>query len=205
MDSQLANRIAEQAAHFGISEEQVLRRGKEAADFTKKTLSRPFTVVTRYQNALGRSKLPRIYCFVIPNDSHRDLGTLLTEAGLTRSFGQTAKNDLRLDRSHYDRLEAKARSDGMGIFGGRKPAVVHTEPQHQEQTASAPPAEEASAPPAPFAPDLMIPLIDLLHANLQASNEALLTDVRGDAPSAQRDAARVSRNQAPRSSGGVPK
>jgi endonuclease YncB( thermonuclease family) len=203
-DDQVPDRIVQQMEAFGVSEDEVYQYGHEAKKFTERVLAGPFTVVTRFQDARGRSKLPRHYAFVFPNGSRKDLGSLLTEAGLARSFGQTAKNDLRLDRAHYDRLEAKAQSEGMGIFGGRKPAVVHTEPQHQEQTASTAPSEEPATPPAAFAPDLMIPLIDLLHANLLASNEALLAAVRGDAPSAQRDAARVSRNQAPRSSGGVP-
>jgi hypothetical protein len=52
--------------------------------------------------------------FVLPHGSRQDLGSMLAEAGLERSFGQTAQNDLRLDRAHYDRLEAKAapRADG---------------------------------------------------------------------------------------------
>jgi endonuclease YncB( thermonuclease family) len=179
MDSQVEDRIAEQAAHFGISEEQVLRRGIEAKEFTKKTLARPFTVVTRFQNAMGRSKLPRHYCFVFPNGSRRDLGTLLTEAGLTRSFGQTAQNDLRLDRDHYDKLEAKARRDGMGIFGGRKPTTASQEPDSERVSLESAPEVPPEAPPSPPV-DLTASLTDALIADLQASNDALLRAVAGD-------------------------
>jgi DNA uptake protein ComE-like DNA-binding protein len=184
-DDQVPDRIVQQMEAFGVSEDKVYQYGHEAKMFTERVLAGPFTVVTRFQDARGRSKLPRHYSFVFPNGSRQDLGSLLTEAGLARSFGQTAKNDLRLDRTHYDRLEAKARREGMGIFGGRKLPVIQEEPAKNEPTTSTASSENSTETPLPFASDLMIPLIDLLHANLLASNEALLAAVRGDAPSTQ--------------------
>ena len=51
IDSAVADRVAEQAEHFGLSQEQSLRGGERAKDFTKKALSKPFSVVTRWQKA----------------------------------------------------------------------------------------------------------------------------------------------------------
>ena len=38
-----ADRIAEQAAYFGISADAALEVGNEASEFTKRTLAKPFT------------------------------------------------------------------------------------------------------------------------------------------------------------------
>lgn len=128
-DDQVPDRIVQQMEAFGIPEHKVYYYGHEARRFTERVLARPFTVVTRFQDARGRSKLPRYYSFVFPNGSRPDLGSMLTEAGLARSFGQAAQNDLRLDRAHYDRLEAVARRAGAGIYGGEKPSPQQTGPE----------------------------------------------------------------------------
>jgi competence protein ComEA len=180
-DDQVPDRIVQQMEAFGVSEDKVYQYGHEATRFTERVLARPFTVVTRFQDARGRSKLPRHYSFVFPNGSRQDLGSLLTEAGLARSFGQTAKNDLRLDRTHYDRLEAKARREGMGIFGGRRPTMVREE---QVEHAVAPAPQAAQETPRPPQVDLTPSLSDMLMVDLQASNDALVRAIAGDEPQA---------------------
>jgi endonuclease YncB( thermonuclease family) len=52
-----ADRIAEQAAYFGISADAALEVGHEASEFTKRTLAKPFTIYTRWRRALGRSAI----------------------------------------------------------------------------------------------------------------------------------------------------
>jgi endonuclease YncB( thermonuclease family) len=42
-----ADRIAEQAAYFGISADAVLEVGSKASEFTRRALARPFTIYTR--------------------------------------------------------------------------------------------------------------------------------------------------------------
>jgi competence protein ComEA len=177
IDSQIEARIGEQAAHFGISENEVLKRGQEAKEFTRKTLSSEFTVVTRFQGAMGRSKLPRYYCFVFPGGSRKDLGSLLTEAGLTRSLGQTAQNDFGLDRVYYDLLEARARRNRVGIFGGNKPEQVSEALIRASQVARVEPPQEGDiSPTLKFdLPGLPKPNSDLLFSR---TDEKLKSDLR---------------------------
>ena len=139
-DDQVPDRIAQQMEDFGVSEERVYAYGREAKKFTERLLVRPFIVVTRFQDAMGRSKLPRYYSFIFPNGSHPDLGSLLTNAGLARSFGQKAANDLGLDRALYDKLENNARRNRVGIFGGNSPA------DYREETPSVKEPENDSPP-----------------------------------------------------------
>jgi hypothetical protein len=42
-----ADRIAEQAAYFGISTDAAVEIGREASEFTKEALAKPFTIHTR--------------------------------------------------------------------------------------------------------------------------------------------------------------
>jgi endonuclease YncB( thermonuclease family) len=115
----VASRISDQAETFGITKEESIEIGKKAAAFTSAVLSRPFTVLTRGQNATGASKLKREYAFVKTADGE-DLGEMLVSRGLARSHGEDAATpdskagDLR-DR--YDALEAKARSEKVGAWG----------------------------------------------------------------------------------------
>ena len=164
-DDQVPDRIAQQMEDFGVSEERVYAYGREAKKFTERLLARPFIVVTRFQDAMGRSKLPRYYCFVFPNGSRPDLGSLLTHAGLTRSFGQKAANDLGLDRAYYDQLEAKARHNRVGIFGGNRPADYREETPSVKEPQNDPPPEvvEHETPQAPGS-DFNIAAVDFLKS-----------------------------------------
>jgi endonuclease YncB( thermonuclease family) len=85
-EKKYADRIADQAAYFGVTQEQSLALGHKASEFTRAALSRPFTIWTRWQDALGRSQHQRFYALVkMPNGL--DLGTELVRAGLARVFG----------------------------------------------------------------------------------------------------------------------
>jgi DNA uptake protein ComE-like DNA-binding protein len=191
-DNQVPDRIVQQMEAFGVSEDTVYRYGHEAKKFAERVLARPFTVVTRFQDARGRSRLPRYYSFVFPNGSRQDLGSMLTEAGLARSFGQTARNDLRLDRAHYDRLEAKARREGMGIFGGRKPQAAYATMQPAQEAPQAQARPVNSAPAVAPAPDLALSLIDALSSDLQIGNAALGGAASANSPRREAEAARHS-------------
>jgi endonuclease YncB( thermonuclease family) len=114
------DRIAEQAAYFGITPEQAREIAREASAFTNKQLSKPFTVWTRWHKALGRSALGRKYCIIITADG-RDLNELLVEAGLARIYGvRTALFDGRNSRQYLERLaelEAEAKTAKRGAWG----------------------------------------------------------------------------------------
>ncbi len=178
-DDQVPKRIVQQMEAFGISEQKVYSYGQEAKKFTDRVLAHPFTVVTRFQDARGRSKKPRYYAFVFPQGSRKDLGSLLIEAGLARSFGQVAKNDLRLDRGHYDQLQARAQRQGMGVWGGRRHNPHFAE--FDDSGEAAPAAEPMPGnPPPPANPadrgkvTLFDALNDAVIGNLRSSNRALL-------------------------------
>ena len=82
-------RIREQQYHFGLEDPAaVVRFGKQAADYVKRILSRPFTIHTGYAFAPGRSATGRYYAFIETHDN-RDLGHLLVEQGLARIHGKT--------------------------------------------------------------------------------------------------------------------
>ena len=85
-ESSLPERIQEQANYFGITPEQSVKIGKEARKFSADFLSKPFTVFTQFDDAMGRSAKDRDYALITGADG-RDLGVALVEAGLARIHG----------------------------------------------------------------------------------------------------------------------
>ena len=82
-------RIREQQYHFGLEDPAaVVRFGKQATEYVKRVLARPFTIHTGYAFAPGRSATGRYYAFIETHDG-RDLGHLLVEQGLARIHGKT--------------------------------------------------------------------------------------------------------------------
>lgn len=80
-------RVRDQSSYFGIDDHQVtLGFGRRAAEEVKKLLAKPFTVHTAFASAPGRSAKTRTYGFVRLSDG-RDLGEVLVEEGLARSYG----------------------------------------------------------------------------------------------------------------------
>jgi endonuclease YncB( thermonuclease family) len=65
-----ADRIAEQAAYFGITPDAAIQIGREAREFTKQALTKPFTIYTRWRRALGRSTIWRYYAIVVTSHGH---------------------------------------------------------------------------------------------------------------------------------------
>ena len=136
----VTERVAQQAKEFGISEKESVEMGKKAAAFTRAVLSRPFKVTTRGQNAMGASRLKREYAFVTTADGE-DLGEMLVYRGLARSFGEDAappRETVRALRDKYDRLEAKARQNRLGAWGGgaATPTIALPDSSKKEDTSS---------------------------------------------------------------------
>jgi DNA uptake protein ComE-like DNA-binding protein/endonuclease YncB( thermonuclease family) len=127
-DSAVADRISEQAAHFGITEEQTLRGGEMAKIFTKKALSQPFVVATRFQKAMGRSKLQRYYAVVLVGGD-TDLAEMLVRAGLARAHGQVVDAPKGKRMAGYVDLEKTAKVNRVGLYGGNSPTVAEAEPE----------------------------------------------------------------------------
>jgi len=125
-DARFPERLREQADYFGIPLEQVVDAGKMADAFTKDLLAkRPFSVYTKYRDAMGASTKNRTYGMVKVNE--RWLCELLVENGLARIHG--VGDDLPdgvSERRHWARLrtlENTARREKRGIWGMNEPAA----------------------------------------------------------------------------------
>ena len=121
-------RVQEQAQYFGISPERAIEIGKYAKSVTAQVLSDGFKVVTRFQDALGRSKLPRFYAFVFVDGQDpnvpADLNAILISNGLARLHGvkataPDAPSVSELERL-YGKLEQEAKAGGYGAWGKSK-------------------------------------------------------------------------------------
>jgi endonuclease YncB( thermonuclease family) len=85
-DNTYSDRVKEQAEYFATDAVGVQKIGKAARDQVLALLRKePFTVWTRWRDALGRSTLPRFYALVIVDG--RDLNEILVERGLARIYG----------------------------------------------------------------------------------------------------------------------
>jgi DNA uptake protein ComE-like DNA-binding protein len=106
--------------------------------------------------------MTRFYAFVIPAPARKDLASLLIEAGMARSFGTVAKNDLGLDRLHYDLLESRAMRQGLGFYSKKNVSVEIPKTSH---TLPAPPSQEVE--PVDVISKTISELIDESFENLQ--------------------------------------
>ena len=122
-EAQYADRIADQAAYFGITGEQSMELGHRATAFTRSLLSRPFTVWTRWHVALGRSAQQRYYAMVVTGDN-RDLAQELVKSGLARVYGTKTIPPTGHPSKAYEgllqSLEAKAKTERRGGWGTNK-------------------------------------------------------------------------------------
>jgi len=112
-------RIAEQAKYFAISAPQVIEVGQAAKEFTREKLSQPFTVLTRWKGAMGRSKMERFYAFVRTKDG--DLSEQLVRNGLARNYGFRAappeSKNARVEVEKLQQFEAQAKQEKIGAWG----------------------------------------------------------------------------------------
>ncbi len=141
-ETKYADRIKEQAAYFGITEDQALEVAQEAADFTAKQLAKPFTICTNGRAAMGLSAGGRIYAFVFTAEN-ADLNAALVLNGLARIHGTSTKiPNGWTPQEYHDRLvayEAQAKTAGAGGWRFAK-------------TTARTVARPVSAPPKPVAP-----------------------------------------------------
>lgn len=88
-DPSLRDRVVDQAAYFGIAKDDVPRAGTLAARFTRDKLAgHNLTVITRWQNAMGRSSLARFYCIL--RIGEENLAESLVASGFARIHGLRA-------------------------------------------------------------------------------------------------------------------
>lgn len=118
-DTRYPDRLAAQAKEFGIEPDEVVKWGKEAQEFVRKFLQKPFTVHTQKAKAGGQSKKNRYYAVVVNSDGKR-LDEALVSAGLARAFGVGAAWPERVDPERYLRklhaLESRAKRGDVGVW-----------------------------------------------------------------------------------------
>jgi DNA uptake protein ComE-like DNA-binding protein len=111
-------RVAEQAAYFGVKDDEVLRGGAAAKELVAKFLGAPFRVITRRQTAPGASRAERLYA-IIERDGWR-LDAALIQAGLARATSEIADFPDAAggqQRAHELRsLEQKAAQERQGLW-----------------------------------------------------------------------------------------
>lgn len=117
--TEFRDRVEEQANYFGITVDENTVLGGLAKAFTREKLSQPFIVRTCWQDAMGRSRLPRFYAFV--QTSNGDLAEQLIENGLARVHGAQASPEgvtsARREWQKLTRLERKAKQEKVGGWG----------------------------------------------------------------------------------------
>ena len=117
--TEFRDRVEEQANYFGITVDENTVVAGLAKAFTREKLSQPFIVRTCWQDAMGRSRLPRFYAFVQTNNG--DLAEQLIENGLARVHGASASPEgitsARREWQKLTRLERKAKQEKVGGWG----------------------------------------------------------------------------------------
>jgi DNA uptake protein ComE-like DNA-binding protein len=159
-DEMTPARLVEQAKYFGITVPQAIEIGRAAKEFTREKLSEPFTVFTHMSDAMGRSKIERVYAFIKTKDG--DLGEQLVRNGLARIYGYKAvppglKNS-RVELEKLQLLEDEAKQEKIGGWGAnvdrvtvraQKPLPVTVFAAEKNAPSRATPL---AGPPAPLSP-----------------------------------------------------
>lgn len=118
-DNSVPDRVAEQAAYFGIDERAAIQVGKEAAKFTEKFLADGFTTYSKLSDALGRSEKDRDYAII--EAGGKDLGEELVRNGLGRIYGTGVDlPDGKSEKLMWWRLksaEREAKDNKRGAWG----------------------------------------------------------------------------------------
>jgi competence ComEA-like helix-hairpin-helix protein len=112
-------RLIEQAKNFEITVPQAIEVGEAAKAFTREKLAEPFTVFTRRSDAMGCSKIERLYAFVRTKEG--DLGEQLVRNGLARAYGAKVIppgfSGLAPERQKLQQFEDEAKQEKIGGWG----------------------------------------------------------------------------------------
>lgn len=133
-------RVREQRRFFGLpAEDKVIAYGKQASDFTRKALAKPFVFYTAFTSAMGRSQDKRFYAFVRTADG-QDLAELLVRQGLARAYGMGKETPEGRPQDDFKAwladLEAAAMMKRRGIWADSDPdqiAALRAERRREER------------------------------------------------------------------------
>ncbi|NJK92115.1 MAG: hypothetical protein HC904_09980 [Blastochloris sp.] len=119
-DLGLTERTTAQAKYWKIYKKDLYLLADQAAEFTKQKLSKPFTIITLWEDARGRSALPR-YFALIRTAEGEDLASLLVGEGMARIYGQKVPmpdgRSAATVEKELEATEAKAKQEGKGAWG----------------------------------------------------------------------------------------
>lgn len=133
-DSRFPERVAEQAAYFGIGPDDAVKVGREAVKFSADFLRRqPFTVYTQFDDAMGASEKERDYAVIKSGDTY--LMEALVENGLARLHGLQELPEegpsVNTMRMRLKGLEADAKKNKRGAWAYAGPALSRFEQLNQ--------------------------------------------------------------------------
>jgi endonuclease YncB( thermonuclease family) len=98
---------------------RAIELGDAAKAFAREKLAEPFTVFTRKSDAMGRSKIERLYAFVQTKEG--DFGEQLVRNGLARVHGAKVippgLSSLQLERQKLQQFEDEAKQEKIGGWG----------------------------------------------------------------------------------------
>lgn len=111
-------RTREQSAYFGVTLDETMKAGAEAAAAVRATLQTPFVVHTRWAGVGGRSREPRYLAWVEVGGER--LAEVLISRGLARTKGVFVKlpagEKARAYAERLESLEREARQKRVGIW-----------------------------------------------------------------------------------------
>jgi len=160
-NAEFKDTVRNQAAHFGIAPGDVPSAGRLAAHFTRDLLSdQELTVITRWQNALGRSRLARFYAIVFV--SGKNLAEELVANGHARIHGLRANwpdgPGSSLFISQLKNRELGAREKKLGVWDDTKfPRATTSRKESPKQTKKVPPAKPVDLNSATYEDLLTLP------------------------------------------------
>lgn len=125
------DRVREQAEYFGLTIDDTIKAGIEAAEACRKLLEQPFVVKTRLAVAGGLTRDPRYYCIVEVGGTN--LADLLVAQGWARTKGVMVTLPSGQKAQHYVEklltLENKARDSGLGAWANSTKRKQPTKPE----------------------------------------------------------------------------
>jgi endonuclease YncB( thermonuclease family) len=111
-------RLSEQAAYWNTSEKNVVEAGRAARRYALQKLKQPFIVYTAWEDAKGRSRIPRHFAMIRAGDKF--LSEWLVRNGHARVYGYP--KDLPdgtskwTHREKLQKLEKSAKHSGKGAW-----------------------------------------------------------------------------------------
>ena len=144
-DLSVPERVTEQAQYWGVDEKTALRIGHEAAKFAQEFLKDGFTVMTKFDDARGRSDRGREYAIIKVGDKY--LAEELVRNGLARIRGVNVDiPDGPSEQNFIWRLKSAESEAKSKQLGGWAQQLTPMQRYLQANAPALPPGAGAAAP-----------------------------------------------------------